>query len=76
MRRAAAALAILLAVAGGGAAGVAGARYAISHRLESASEKLDGWTVNFNYGRYGSDLLLRAAMSQFGMGANQAEESV
>lgn len=76
MRRAAAALAILAAIAGGGAAGVAGARYAIAHRMDAANEKTNGWTVNFRYGRYGGDLLLRAAVAQFGMGANQAEESL
>ncbi len=76
MSRAAAALAIVAAIAGGGAAGVVGARYAIAHRIDAASEKINGWTVNFSYGRYGADLLLRAATAQFGMGANQAEESV
>lgn len=76
MRRALVALALVAAVAVGAAAGVFGARKAIAHRLDAANEKIDGWTVNFDYGRFGADLLLRAAVAQFGLGANQAEESI
>jgi hypothetical protein len=70
------ALALMASIAIGAAAGVGGARYAIALRLDAASEKLNGWTVNFNYGRFGDDLLLRAAIARVGIGANQAEESV
>lgn len=75
-RRALRFLALAVSVAVGGAAGVVGARYAIERRIEQASETVNGWKVNFSYGRFGSDLLLRAAVAQFGLGANQAEESV
>ena len=75
-RRAFAILAVTVSIAIGAVAGIAGAHYAVGRRLDSSSEKLNGWTVNFNYGRFGSDLLLRAAVARWGLAANQAEESV
>ncbi|MDE2365218.1 MAG: DUF1214 domain-containing protein [Hyphomicrobiales bacterium] len=76
MGRGLAALAIVGSVAVGCVCGVVGARYAIAHRMEASGEQLNGWRVNFNLGRFGSDLLLRAAVARYGMGANEAEESV
>ena len=75
-RRAIPILALTLSVLAGAAAGVFGARAAIGWRITGASEHFGDWNVNFNYGRFGSDLLLRAAIARYGLGANQAEESV
>ena len=71
-----AALALAASIGVGATAGVVGARYAVRHRMDAANEKANGWSVNFSLGRFGSDLLLRAAIAQFGLAANQAEESV
>jgi hypothetical protein len=76
MGRKFAAIAIAASVALGVAVGVAGARHAIERRMDAANEQVNGWSVNFSLGRFGSDLLLRAATAQWGLGANQAEESV
>ena len=76
MGRKLAVLALAASVVVGAAAGLAGARYAIRHRMDAANEQANGWSVNFSLGRFGSDLMLRAATARWGLAANQAEESV
>ncbi len=52
------------------------ARQLIQEKVDDLGVRQNGWSVNFNTGKYGYDYLLRAAVAKFGLGANIPQESM
>jgi hypothetical protein len=48
----------------------------IDARVANAGSNVNGWLVNALTGVYGIDYLFRAAITQLGLGANIAQESL
>jgi hypothetical protein len=55
---------------------VAQARQAFAAEALSTGTKENGWTLNLKAGSYDEDYLLRAAVTQFGFGANVAADAI
>ena len=48
----------------------------IDSKVQVIGNKVNGWKVNLNYGNYGTDYLLRAAVTKSGGAAHNAEEAI
>ena len=48
----------------------------IHERVKNLGKNVNGWQVNLELGRYGTDYLLRAAIASSAIGANVPEEAV
>ncbi len=51
-------------------------RLLVQHRVAAFHKSEGGWTVSYNLGKAGADLLSRAAAAEVGLGSNTAEEAV
>jgi hypothetical protein len=48
----------------------------MAQELAAVGINENNWLVNYSIGNYGDDYLLRAAIAQFGLGTNTAEEAL
>jgi hypothetical protein len=48
----------------------------IDGKVQNAGQSVNGWSINFGTGVYGTDYLFRAAVAKHGFGANIAQEAV
>lgn len=48
----------------------------IDEKVKNLGSNVNGWQINLNLGRYGTDYLLRAAIANSAIGANIPEEAV
>ncbi len=56
--------------------GIAEGEKMMDAKVANAGTKMNGWMVNTDMGNYGTDYLLRAAVTKVGLGANVPEEAL